>query len=85
MVLLENNQLPRGLSTPKSSSLLLNALLAHNVYTTIFRNPFFFLNNRLRHNLPRARPEDTLDDIYHLAQACKLTDDEGKALANYLS
>ena len=85
VVLLDNNQLPQGLSTPKSSSLLLNALLAHDVYTTIFRNPFFFLNDGLGHDLPRAGPESTLNEIYQLAQAGRLTDDEEEALANYLS
>jgi len=33
VALLENNQLPQGLSTPKSPSLLLNSLLAHDIFT----------------------------------------------------
>jgi hypothetical protein len=73
VVLLENNELPKGLSTPKSPSLLLNALLAHDVYTNLFRNPFFFLEDGLGHDLPRAGLDDILDKIYHLAQACKLS------------
>jgi hypothetical protein len=85
VVLLENNQLPQGLSTPKSPSLLLNALLAHDLYTNIFRNPFFFLKDGLGYDLPRAGPEDTLDEIYQSAQACKLTNNEKKALADYFS
>ncbi len=82
VVLLKNNQLPQGLSTPKSPSLLLNALLAHHVYTNIFRNPFFFLKDELGQDMARAGLEDALDEIYQLAQACKLTDDEEKALAD---
>jgi hypothetical protein len=85
MVLLENNQLPQGLSTPKSPSLLLNALVAHDVYTSIFRNPFFFLNDGLGHDLPRAGPENTLNEIYQLAQACELTGNGEEAFADELS
>jgi hypothetical protein len=85
VVLLENNQFPPGLSTPKSPSLLLNALLAYDMYTTLFRNPFFFLEDRLRHTLPRAGLENALDMIYQRAQTCKLTNNEERAFANYLS
>jgi hypothetical protein len=85
VALLENNQLPQGLSTPKSASLLLNALLAHDVYTTIFRSPFFFLNDGLGHDLPRSGLDDTMNKIYQLAQACKWTDCEETTWADYLS
>jgi hypothetical protein len=80
VALLENNQLPQGLSTPKSPSLLLNALLAHDIFSTIFRNPFFFLNDGLGHELPRAAPEDTLNEIYKMAQNCKFKYDKVKHL-----
>jgi hypothetical protein len=73
VVLLENNLLPQGLSTPKSPSLLLNALLAHDVYANIFRNPFFFLNDGFGHDLPRTGAENILNYIYGLMQNCKLT------------
>jgi hypothetical protein len=80
VVLLENNQLPQGLSTPKSPSLLLNALLAHDIYTTIFRSPFFFFNDGLGHELPRAATEDTLNKFYKIAQKCKFKYDKVKHL-----
>jgi hypothetical protein len=43
VAVLENEGLPGGLTTPKSPALLLNALLAHHLFTTLFRSPFFFL------------------------------------------
>jgi hypothetical protein len=80
VALLENNQLPQGLSTPKSPSLLLNSLLAHDIFTTIFQSPFFFFNDGLGHELPRASPEDTLNNIYKMAQKCKFKYDKVKHL-----
>lgn len=47
VALLEGGHLPKGLlSTEKCPMLLLKALLAHSVYTSFFRNPFFFLDER---------------------------------------
>ncbi|TGO26563.1 hypothetical protein BPAE_0057g00390 [Botrytis paeoniae] len=43
VVAFENNELPQGLSPKKAPALLLTALVSHNVYTTLFREPFFFL------------------------------------------
>ncbi|TGO59584.1 hypothetical protein BCON_0043g00430 [Botryotinia convoluta] len=43
VVAFENNELPQGLSPKKAPVLLLTALISHNVYTTLFREPFFFL------------------------------------------
>jgi hypothetical protein len=37
--------IPEGLSTPKIPGLLLNALLAHDVYEKIFQNPFLCFEN----------------------------------------
>jgi hypothetical protein len=71
VVLFENEQLPQGLSTSKSPALLLNALLAHSVYTSIFRNPFFFLEDGLGDILPRPGLERKLDEIYQRTQQCK--------------
>ncbi|KAF5869579.1 uncharacterized protein Bfra_010775 [Botrytis fragariae] len=43
VVVFKNNELPQGLSPKKIPALLLTALASHNVYTTLFREPFFFL------------------------------------------
>jgi len=72
--LLENDQLPQGLSSSKGSSLLLNALLAHNVYTTLFRNPFFFLEDGLgglTEASPRLGPDRLLENLYQRTQQCE--------------
>jgi hypothetical protein len=71
VAVVENNQLPGGLSTRKGLSLLLNALLAHDVYTSFFRNPFFFLNNDLEYGSMGDEPDSSLNKIYGLALACK--------------
>lgn len=71
VAVLENNQLPRRLSTPKGPSLLLNALLAHDIYTSVFRNPFYFLDDNLE-NVPTGFEVDrSLNKIYSLALDCK--------------
>ena len=72
VALVENGQLPDGLSTiAKSPMLLLNALLAHSVYTSFFRSPFFFLGNNDPNAASNARPERILEDIYERAQEGK--------------
>lgn len=71
VVVFENNQLPRGLSTPKGPSLLLNALLAHDVYASLFVNPFFFLNGNLKDGPVGDGLDNSLKKIYNLALACK--------------
>ena len=72
VVLLEDGQLPHELSSPKTPSLLLNALLAHDVYKNLFRNPFFFLEHEAGDYLRSDGPGKTLGSIYHLMQDCKL-------------
>ncbi|KAF7866850.1 hypothetical protein EAF04_005691 [Stromatinia cepivora] len=49
VIILDNNQLPQGLSPKKAPGLLPNALLSHSAYTTLFQNPFFFLGEKNRH------------------------------------
>ena len=71
VAVVENNQLPGGLSTPKGPSLLLNALLAHDVYTSLFRAPFFFLNDNLEYGPTGDGLDVPLNKIYGLALACK--------------
>ncbi len=46
VAVIENGRLPQGLPTPKIPALLLNARLAHHLYTSIFKNPFFSLEYR---------------------------------------
>ena len=71
VAVVENNHLPNGLSTPKGPSLFLNALLAHDVYVSLFRNPFFFLNGRLEYGPTGDGLDASLDKIYGLARVCK--------------
>ncbi len=73
VALIENGQLPEGLSaTAKSPMLLLNALLAHSVYTSFFRSPFFFLGNNDGDSQSNGKPEGILEDIYGKGRKCKL-------------
>ncbi|RDL35848.1 Uncharacterized protein BP5553_06460 [Venustampulla echinocandica] len=74
VAVVENNQLPRGLSTPKGPSLLLNALLAHDVYTSLFRSPFFFLNDGLEYGPAGDGLDDSLNKIYGLALGSNVED-----------
>ncbi|KAH8650614.1 hypothetical protein BGZ60DRAFT_421435 [Tricladium varicosporioides] len=74
VAVVENNQLPRGLSTPKGPSLLLNALLAHDVYMSLFRSPFFFLNDELECRPTGDKLDDSLNKIYGLALASNIED-----------
>jgi hypothetical protein len=77
VALVENGQLPEGLSTTaRSPMLLLNALLAHSVYTSFFRSPFFFLGKNDANASSNVRPEDILEDVYEWAQ-------EGKSIFIY--
>lgn len=68
VAVVDSNQLPRGLSTPKGQSLLLNAFLAHDVYTSLFASPFFFLkyNLDLGHGVAGDGMDDSLNKIYGL-------------------
>jgi hypothetical protein len=72
VALVENGQLPDGLfMIARSPMLLLNALLAHSVYTSFFRSPFFFLGINDLNAGSNARPERILEEIYERAQAGK--------------
>lgn len=75
VVVLEDNHLPQGLSGPKCASLLLNALLAHDLYTSLFRSPFFAFADECVCRLSGMGPETLLDEIYRLMQTCKLAED----------
>lgn len=71
VAVIENNQLPGGLLTPKGPSLLLNALLAHDLYTFLFQSPFYFLNGDLEDVPTGLGVDDSLNEIYRLALDCK--------------
>jgi hypothetical protein len=73
VAVIKNNELPRGLSEPKSPVLLLNALLAHHLYTAMFRSPFFFFDDGLGKDSPVTSDGALLREIYQLAQDCKTT------------
>jgi DNA gyrase/topoisomerase IV subunit A len=72
---LTNDGLPEGLTSSKSPALLLNALLAHHVYTTLFKNPFFFLGNGLGDVLPKSGLDSLLNEIYSRTQQGKCIQD----------
>ncbi|KFZ02939.1 hypothetical protein V502_11373 [Pseudogymnoascus sp. VKM F-4520 (FW-2644)] len=64
---LRSDSLPEGLTSSKSPGLLLNALLAHHVYTVLFKDPFFFLNNGLG-DVPKTGLDSLLNEIYSRTQ-----------------
>lgn len=64
VVRLDDGRLPTGLTTSKTPSLLLNALLAHDVYKGIFETPFFFLRDQLEYEPPRLAPDEKFLSIY---------------------
>ncbi|KAK0103677.1 hypothetical protein ONS95_005687 [Cadophora gregata] len=68
VVALQNGQLPGGLETPKSPALLLNALFTHILYSTLFRSPFFFLEDAQNEGLNGSRVAETLVKMYEMAQ-----------------
>jgi hypothetical protein len=47
VMILENDALPSGLKTKKGASLILSALVAHDLFTKVFASPFFFLDDGL--------------------------------------
>ncbi|PMD45821.1 hypothetical protein L207DRAFT_419762 [Hyaloscypha variabilis F] len=61
---LTNDGLPEELTSPRSPALLLNALLSHHIYTTLFKNPFFFLENGLGNDLPQSGLDSLLNEVY---------------------
>jgi hypothetical protein len=61
---LTNDGLPEELTSARSPALLLNALLSHHIYTTLFGNPFFFLANGLGDDLPQSGLDSLLDELY---------------------
>ncbi|KAG4415112.1 hypothetical protein IFR04_011749 [Cadophora malorum] len=68
VVVLQNDQLPAGLTTPKSPALLLNALFSHMLYSNLLRSPFFFLEEIPRDGLKKTSVAETLEGIYKMAQ-----------------
>jgi hypothetical protein len=69
VVMLENGQLPKDITTTaKCAMLLLNALLTDHLYMSIFRSPFFFLGKKTENPSLTFRPEEILEDIYSRAQ-----------------
>ncbi|KAH8808654.1 hypothetical protein F5884DRAFT_636787, partial [Xylogone sp. PMI_703] len=69
VVLRDNHMLPIGLSSaPRAPMLLLNALLSHKVYSSFFRNPFFFLKDGNGDDLSKVGLENEFERIYLLAE-----------------
>jgi hypothetical protein len=73
VVVLENNQLPKVLlAAARAQVLLLNALLAHSVYTSVFQDPFFFVKRNQSDVPSNSFPGvSILDEIYHQAKQGK--------------
>ncbi|KAG4442615.1 hypothetical protein IFR05_001871 [Cadophora sp. M221] len=74
VVALQNDQLPSGLATPKSPALLLNALFAHTLYSTLFRSPFFFLEDIPKDGLKETNVAEALEGMYKMAQGSNAHD-----------
>lgn len=73
---LTTDGLPEGLTSLKSPGILLNALVAHHVYKTLFKNPFFFLDNGLGDVLPKLGLGSLLNEVYSRTQ-------QGKCIQGY--
>ena len=50
-MVLENDAVTSGLKTKKGASLILSALVAHDLFTKVFASPFFFLDDGLEENV----------------------------------
>jgi hypothetical protein len=61
---LKNGSLPEELTSAKSPALLLNAMIAHNIYTTLFRNPFFFTRTGIGKEPTIGNLDRILEDIF---------------------
>ncbi|TGO89504.1 hypothetical protein BPOR_0106g00120 [Botrytis porri] len=61
----DDNTLPNGLvRSKKKPGLLLNALLSHGIYTTLFRSPFFFAERNIEGQSSRLDCRDGLEEVY---------------------
>jgi hypothetical protein len=70
VAVLRNGRLPKGLPIPKIPALLLNALLAHHLYTSIFKSPFFCLEYGYGDDGSETVGA-AFEKIYQVAQQCK--------------
>jgi hypothetical protein len=68
VAVLQNGRLPDGLPTPKVAALLLNALLAHHLYTSIFKSPFFCLEYGYGDDGSAGVGAALFEKIYQVAQ-----------------
>jgi hypothetical protein len=75
VVRFESRQISEEVRSLRSPTLLLNALLTHDVYMCFFRNPFFIFSEdpSTEHHLPRPRLDSMLGEIYQRTQRCKYT------------
>lgn len=71
VAVLRNGRLPDGLPVPKTPALLLNALLAHHLYTSIFKRPFFCLEYGYGKDGSEVLGAEIFQEIYQVAQKCK--------------
>jgi hypothetical protein len=68
----ENGKFPdRMFTTAKSTALLLNALLADDIYSNFFQTPFFFLAHNHSRFLSKDQSDNILESIYHHAKIGK--------------
>jgi len=71
VAVLKNGRLPDGLPNPKVAALLLNALLAHHLYTSIFKSPFFCLEYGYEDNVSEGVGAAFFEKVFQVAQKCK--------------
>ncbi|PQE32768.1 kinesin heavy chain protein [Rutstroemia sp. NJR-2017a WRK4] len=70
VVRFEGCQISEEVRSLRSSTLLLNALLSHDVYTSLFRNPFFIFSEDLgaEHPFPGTGLNSMLGELYQRTQ-----------------
>ncbi|PQE13093.1 hypothetical protein CJF30_00003003 [Rutstroemia sp. NJR-2017a BBW] len=70
VVRFEGRQISQEVRSLRSSTLLLNALLSHDVYMSLFRNPFFIFSEDMtaEHPSPGTRLDNMLGEIYQRTQ-----------------
>jgi len=71
VAVLDNQDVPAGLTGSKAPTLLLNALLAHDLYSKVFRNPFLSLETADWTDLQQTGGVDLLHKIYRMSQQGK--------------
>jgi hypothetical protein len=73
VVRFDDHRISEEVNSLRSPVLLLNALLTHDVYLSLFRNPFFIFSEDLgaEHPFPGTGLDSMLGELYQRTQRCK--------------